>query len=96
MAPKKAKEAAVTKQVGLGAWIKKGIVMADDIKFEPPTGASDKKPSVSGKSTRKRKPAAGDSTAADAAKAAKKPRKAGPTREHEQMYWDQGVGQTLS
>ena len=97
MAPTKKKDAAstgttATKQIGLGAFLKKGVNMAD---FTVPTasaasGSGDKKEksTPTRASTRKRNASSAATKAADAKP--KKPKKAGPSRDHEQLYWDQG------
>ena len=84
MAPKK-KDAGVpaTKQLGLGAFVKKGVNMAD---FSVPVASADKgeKKTPTRTSARKRNAPAKEETKP------KKPKKAGPSRHHEQLYWDQG------
>lgn len=84
MAPKK----SVPGQQGLGAFLQKGVKMVDHIKVDVPAkkpeGESPKR--VSG---RKRTTKA-QADAEKAKKAAKKPKKAGPSREHERRCWDAG------
>jgi len=80
-----------SKQMGLGAFLKKGVKMVEHIKVDIPTtaGADGEKKPPTRTSGRKRTTKA-EADAKAAAKAAKKPKKAGPSRAHEERCWAAG------
>jgi ribonuclease HII len=85
-------KAAPKGQQGLGAFLQKGVRMVDHIKVDVPTkeeGKDSSKPNsrVTG---RKRVTKTEADLKKASEKAAKKPKKVGPSRHHERLMWDAG------
>lgn len=77
-----------SRQIGLGAFLQKGVKMVDHIKVEVPKASSeDGKPE---KRTSGRKRTTKAEKDAELAAKAKKPKKAGPSRAHEERCWAAG------
>ena len=83
MAPKK-ETVAPAKPGGLMAFVKKGVNMADFTVPVASEGDTKEMKTPTRASTRKRNAPKAEDTKP------KKPKKAGPNRHHEQLYWDQG------
>lgn len=81
-------------QQGLGAFLKKGVKMVDHIKVDIPLKATadgtDKSASSAKRTSGRKRTTKAEADAKAATKAAKKPKKAGPSRDHERRCWDAG------
>ena len=85
--PPKAKN---TTQQGLGAFLKKGVKMVDHIKVAAPVAAKDAEGTSPARASGRKRTTKAQADAARAEKQAKKPKKAGPSREHERRCWEAG------